>query len=104
MDDFVGFVNQIRSRTFDLLNKTGDDECRLYMPILDKLDKNSTVRDWIIEIVANLHQLSTGRSFSVSDYGGSLLREEPSESVLPKFIAVLSQNRDKFAKGRPINI
>ena len=64
MKDFSDFVFDIKKKTNDLVNKVEYSDTRLYMPILDKLDKNSRVRDWIIEIVTNIHQLETGRQFS----------------------------------------
>lgn len=77
MEDFSDFVNEIRNKTKSLLNK--DDNfpgTHLYMPIIDKLEKDSEVRDWIIEISANIHQLETGNCLSNFTFGGSLLKEE----------------------------
>jgi hypothetical protein len=61
MKDFSDFVFDLKKKTNGLVKKVEYSDTRLYMPILDKLDKNSRVRDWIIEIVTNIHQLETGR-------------------------------------------
>jgi hypothetical protein len=70
------------------------------MPITDKFKRESTVRDWIIEIIANLHQLEKGSIFSTFTFAPSSLKEEAGDSVLSRFLSLLREGRLKFAQGK----